>query len=58
MRLAQKHTHISKHTDCYLYDSCGVGRIEGRGVVVNIGDINVNSDSGGHSRRATVKCLH
>lgn len=42
----------------YLHDGCGVGRSEDRRVVINVGDINVNCDSGGHGRRATVKRLY
>lgn len=55
---AQKHTDVSQHINCYLYDGCGVGRGEDRGVVVNIGDVDVQGDSGGHGWRATVKRLY
>lgn len=46
------------HTACYLYDGCGVGRVEDRRVVVNVGDVDVKGDSGGHGGRATVERLH
>lgn len=58
MLAKEKNPYISKHSECYLYDGCGVGRGEDRRVVVNVGDVDVNGDSGGHGRRATVKCLH
>lgn len=53
-------THKHKQTcpDCYLYDGCGVGRGEDGRVVVNVRDVDVKGDGGGHGRRATVERLH
>ncbi len=57
MTLAQKHANITKCV-CYLYDGCGVGRVEDRRVVINVGDVDVKGDSGGHGGRAAVEGLH
>lgn len=59
MTLAHKHASITKCAHSrYLNDGCGVGRGEDRGVVVNVGDVDVKGDSGGHGGRATVERLH
>lgn len=42
----------------YLEDGGGVWRGEDRRVVVDIGNINVEDDGGGHGGRATVKGLN
>lgn len=41
-----------------LYDGCAVGRGEDGRVVVNVGDVDVKGDSGGHGGGATVERLH
>lgn len=55
--------HISaeetgKKSGGYLEDGGGVWRGEDRGVVVDIGDVNVEDDGGGHGGRAAVEGLH
>jgi len=49
---------VKTHSQTYLNDGSGVGRSENRRVVINVGDVDVNCNSGGHGRRTTVECLH
>lgn len=42
----------------YLKDGGGVWRGEDRGVVVDVRDVDVEDDGGGHGGRAAVEGLH